>query len=93
MTSYVIAAEMAAGKVKANDQVMMSENAWRGGGAGTDGSYTGFEVNKTAPLVEMEKGMVGAVRQRRRDRAGRARRRQRGRLRRADEPATPRASA
>ena len=58
MTSYVIAAEMAAGKVKPTDQVMMSENAWRSGGAGTDGSYSGFEVNKTAPLVEMEKGMV-----------------------------------
>ena len=58
MTSYVIAAEMAAGKVKATDQVMMTENAWRRGGAGTDGSYSGFEVNKTAPLVEMEKGMV-----------------------------------
>ena len=58
MTSYVIAAEMAAGKVKADDAVLMSENAWRSGGAGTDGSYSGFEVNKTAPLVEMEKGMV-----------------------------------
>ncbi|MFC3551332.1 D-alanyl-D-alanine carboxypeptidase family protein [Lysobacter cavernae] len=58
MTSYVIAAEMAGGKVKDTDQVMMSENAWRAGGAGTDGSYSGFEVNKTAPLLEMEKGMV-----------------------------------
>lgn len=58
MTSYVIAAEMAGGKVKATDQVMMSENAWRQGGAGTDGSYSGFEVNKTAPLEQMEKGMV-----------------------------------
>ena len=58
MTSYVIAAEMKNGKVKADDQLMMTENAWRTGGAGTDGSYSGFEVNKTAPLVEMEKGMV-----------------------------------
>jgi D-alanyl-D-alanine carboxypeptidase (penicillin-binding protein 5/6) len=58
MTSYVIAAEMAAGKVKADDQVMMSEHAWREGGAGTEGSYSGFPVNQTAPLVEMEKGMV-----------------------------------
>lgn len=58
MTSYVIAAEMAGGKVKDTDQVMMSENAWRKGGAGTDGSYSGFEVNKTAPLLQMEKGMV-----------------------------------
>ncbi len=58
MTSYVIAAELAAGKIKDTDQVMMTENAWRVGGAGTDGSYSGFEVNKTAPLVQMEKGMV-----------------------------------
>ncbi|HJR73673.1 MAG TPA: D-alanyl-D-alanine carboxypeptidase family protein [Luteimonas sp.] len=58
MTSYVIAAEMKNGKVKAEDPVMMSENAWRSGGAGTDGSYSGFEVNKTAPLEQMEKGMV-----------------------------------
>ena len=58
MTSYVIAAEMAAGKVKPTDQVMMTESAWREGGAGTDGSYSGFEVNQAAPLVEMEKGMV-----------------------------------
>ncbi len=58
MTSYVIAAEMAAGKVKPDDQVMMSEHAWREGGAGTEGSFSGFAVNKTAPLVEMEKGMV-----------------------------------
>ena len=58
LTSYVIAAEMAAGKVKADDPVMMTENAWRKGGAGTDGSYSGFEVNRTAPLIEMEKGMV-----------------------------------
>ncbi len=58
MTSYVIAAELAKGKLKPDDQVMMSENAWRTGGAGTDGSYSGFEVNKTAPLLQMEKGMV-----------------------------------
>src|SRR5688572_6156346 len=58
MTSYVVAAEMKAGKVKPTDPVMMSEHAWRSGGAGTDGSYSGFEVNQTAPLVEMEKGMV-----------------------------------
>lgn len=58
MTSYVVAAEIAAGKIHRDDQVLMSEHAWREGGAGTDGSYSGFEVNKTAPLVAMEKGMV-----------------------------------
>lgn len=58
MTSYVIAAELKGGKIKRDDQVMMTENAWRSGGAGTDGSYSGFEVNKPAPLEMMEKGMV-----------------------------------
>src|SRR3546814_5350225 len=58
MTSYVLAAEMKAGKIGRDDQVMMTENAWRTGGAGTDGSYSGFEVNKTARLEDMEKGMV-----------------------------------
>ena len=58
MTSYVIAAEMAGGRIKPTDAVLMTENAWRSGGAGTDGSYSGFEVNKTAPLEQMEKGMV-----------------------------------
>ncbi len=58
LTSYVIAAEIKAGKVSPDDQVMMSENAWRKGGAGTDGSYSGFPVNQTASLLEMEKGMV-----------------------------------
>jgi len=58
MTSYVVAAELHAGKIKRTDPVMMSEHAWRSGGAGTDGSYSGFEVLKTAPLADMEKGMV-----------------------------------
>jgi D-alanyl-D-alanine carboxypeptidase (penicillin-binding protein 5/6) len=36
----------------------MSERAWREGGAGTDGSYSGFAVNKTASLLDMETGMA-----------------------------------
>lgn len=58
MTSYVIAAELKAGRIKHDDQVLMSENAWRTGGAGTDGSYSGFEVNKRAKLDDMVRGMV-----------------------------------
>ncbi|WP_305804245.1 D-alanyl-D-alanine carboxypeptidase family protein [Stenotrophomonas sp. YIM B06876] len=58
MTSYVIAAEIKNGKIKPDDQVMMSERAWREGGAGTDGSYSGFPVNQTARLEDMEKGMA-----------------------------------
>lgn len=55
MTSYVVAAEIKNGKVKRDDQVMMSERAWREGGAGTDGSYSGFPVNQTARLEDMER--------------------------------------
>ncbi len=58
MTSYVIAAEVKNGKVRNDDPVTLSENAWRKGGAGTDGSYSGFPVNSTAPLQDMERGMV-----------------------------------
>ncbi|HET8818667.1 MAG TPA: D-alanyl-D-alanine carboxypeptidase family protein [Xanthomonadaceae bacterium] len=58
MTSYVVAAEMKAGRIAPDDEVLMSEHAWRTGGAGTDGSYSGFPVNETAPLERMEKGMV-----------------------------------
>ena len=58
MTAYVVAAEQAAGKVKPDDQVLMSERAWREGGARTDGSFSGFPVNSRAPLADMEKGMA-----------------------------------
>ena len=58
MTSYTLAAEQKNGKIKPDDQVMLSERAWREGGAGTDGSYSGFAVNQTAKLVDMEKGMA-----------------------------------
>ncbi len=58
MSSYVVAAEMKNGKIRPTDQVMMSERAWREGGAGTDGSYSGFELNKTAPIKDMEIGMA-----------------------------------
>jgi len=58
MTSYVIAAEVAAGRVKPDDQVLMSERAWREGGARTDGSFSGFPVNQRAPLRDMEIGMA-----------------------------------
>jgi len=58
MTSYVVAAEQKNGKITADDQVMLSERAWREGGARTDGSYSGFAVNQTARLHDMEVGMA-----------------------------------
>ncbi len=57
MTSYVAAAEVRAGKIKSDDMVTISERAWREGGAGTDGSYSGFDLNSRVKLSEIEKGM------------------------------------
>jgi serine-type D-Ala-D-Ala carboxypeptidase (penicillin-binding protein 5/6) len=58
MTSYVLAAEMAAGKVGADDEVFISENAWRQGGAGTDGSFSALAVNSRVKLSDVEHGLV-----------------------------------
>lgn len=58
MTSYVVAAEMKAGKIKRTDQVLISENAWRGGGGGTDGSTSFLPLGSMVSLDELERGMV-----------------------------------
>lgn len=58
MTSYVVAAEMKNGKIKASDLVTISENAWRGGGGSTDGSTSFLPLNGQVNLAELEKGMV-----------------------------------
>lgn len=58
MTSYVLAAEMAAGRVKADDEVLISENAWRSGGAGTDGSFSALAVGSRAKLSDVEMGLI-----------------------------------
>ena len=58
MTSYVVAAEMAQGKVKKDDMVRISENAWRSGGAGTDGSYSALAVNSEVKLDDILHGLV-----------------------------------
>jgi len=57
MTSYVVNAEMKNGKIKPDDMVAISERAWREGGAGTEGSFSGFELNSRNKLTDVEKGM------------------------------------
>jgi len=58
MTSYVLAAEVAAGRVKLDDEVLISENAWRSGGAGTDGSFSALAVNSRVKLSDIEMGLI-----------------------------------
>ena len=58
MTSYVVGAQLAAGKIKMDDDVFISENAWRGGGASTDGSTSFLAVNSKVKLKELLYGMI-----------------------------------
>lgn len=58
MTSYVVSAELARGKIKREDLVTISENAWRSGGAGTDGSTSFLALNSQVPLDALLHGMI-----------------------------------
>jgi D-alanyl-D-alanine carboxypeptidase (penicillin-binding protein 5/6) len=58
MTSYVVSAEIKAGKLSPEDQVRISENAWRGGGGGTDGSTSFLPVNSSIALKDLLHGMI-----------------------------------
>lgn len=58
MTSYVVSAELEAGKISLDDEVPISENAWRGGGGGTDGSTSFLPVNSKVKLGDLLHGMI-----------------------------------
>ncbi|MGN6518962.1 MAG: D-alanyl-D-alanine carboxypeptidase family protein [Dokdonella sp.] len=58
MTSYVVSAEMAQGKIHLDDQVFISERAWRSGGAGTDGSTSFLQLNSKVALKDLLYGMI-----------------------------------
>lgn len=58
MTDYVVSAEVSAGKVHMDDQVFISEHAWRGGGAGTDGSTSFLKLNSKVPLKDLLYGLI-----------------------------------
>ncbi|MCX7557630.1 D-alanyl-D-alanine carboxypeptidase [Xanthomonadaceae bacterium JHOS43] len=58
MTSYVVSAELAAGKISKDDDVPISERAWRGGGGGTDGSTSFLPVNSKVKLGDLLHGMI-----------------------------------
>jgi D-alanyl-D-alanine carboxypeptidase (penicillin-binding protein 5/6) len=58
MTDYVVSAEIASGKIHLTDQVMISEHAWRAGGAGTDGSTSFLKLNSQVDLKDLLYGMI-----------------------------------
>lgn len=58
MTSYVVAAELAHGKIDPNQPVAISQRAWKEGGAGTDGSFSAFDLNSKVPLADVQRGLI-----------------------------------
>lgn len=58
MTDYVVSAEIANGRIHMTDPVTISEHAWRGGGAGTDGSTSFLKLNSQVPLKDLLYGMI-----------------------------------
>jgi len=58
MTSYVVSAELAHGKIHLDDKVQISEKAWRSGGAGTDGSTSFLQLNSEVSLKDLLYGMI-----------------------------------
>jgi serine-type D-Ala-D-Ala carboxypeptidase (penicillin-binding protein 5/6) len=58
MTSYVVSAELAHGKIHMDDPVAISEHAWRAGGAGTDGSTSFLQLDSKVSLKDLLYGMI-----------------------------------
>ena len=58
MTDYVVSAELGNGRIHMTDPVTISEHAWRGGGAGTDGSTSFLKLNSQVPLKDLLYGMI-----------------------------------
>ncbi|PID55160.1 MAG: serine-type D-Ala-D-Ala carboxypeptidase [Gammaproteobacteria bacterium] len=58
MTSYVLAGELAAGRVKPDDQVIVSENAWSQNPLFKGSSLMWIEPGKPVTLDELHRGIV-----------------------------------
>ncbi len=58
MTSYVMAAEMAAGRVKSDDMVVVSRNAWSQNPIFAGSSLMWIEPGKDVSLADLERGIV-----------------------------------
>lgn len=58
MTSYVAADWIRAGKLKLDEEVVISEYAWRTGGAGTTGSTSFLKLGSKATVEDLLHGMI-----------------------------------
>ena len=58
MTSYAVFAALRDGKLKLDQEVIVSEHAWRAGGAVTDGSTSFLELNSKVKVEDLLQGMI-----------------------------------
>jgi len=58
MTTYIVSNEIAEGRVKKDDQVLISDNAWQKGGAKTDGSTMFLNPRSRVPVIDLMRGVI-----------------------------------
>lgn len=58
MTAYITFDALRIGKIKLTDLALVSEHAWREGGAGTDGSTSFIPLNSQVPIETLLLGMI-----------------------------------
>ncbi|HEY6527698.1 MAG TPA: D-alanyl-D-alanine carboxypeptidase family protein [Cellvibrionaceae bacterium] len=58
MTSYIAVGDVEKGKLKETDLVHVSEDAWRRGGAVTEGSTMFLEVNSDVSVIDLLRGVI-----------------------------------
>ena len=58
MTTYITSNEIKAGRMKPEDLVTISDNAWRKGGAKTGGSTMFLDPRSKVPVIDLMKGVI-----------------------------------
>lgn len=58
MTAYIVSEEILAGRLSEEDQTVVSENAWRKGGAGSGGSTMFLPPNESAKVIDLMRGVI-----------------------------------
>jgi D-alanyl-D-alanine carboxypeptidase (penicillin-binding protein 5/6) len=58
MTAYIVFEALKEKRLSLTEEVLVSENAWRTGGAASGGSTTFLEVNSRVPVEVLIKGMI-----------------------------------
>lgn len=58
MTSYIVVGDIEKGKLKETDEVLVTDDAWRRGGAGTEGSTMFLEARSRVKVIDLLRGVI-----------------------------------